>query len=143
MLRAIVMNLLLVWVGQSFATGFEENPCRERSLSRLQLKQLNAEVHAATGLQLDHDPYSCSLNGHVSSYAVRVTPRTRMVPSAGTKGVAISFARRVAMEGERFTLWTLRYAIHFTADAPESALQLRCWRARKSPHGCMTTRCPA
>jgi hypothetical protein len=50
---------------------------------------------------------------------------------------------QIAMEGERFTLWTLRYAIHFTADAPESALQLRCWRARKSPLECMSSSCPA
>jgi hypothetical protein len=224
MLRAIATILLLVWAGQSFATGFEENPCREISLSRMQLKQLKAEVHASAGLQLeDRDPYSCSLNGHVSAYAVTRHVKDpdgserwyegncdlyrstgwdcrfvgqRILDFSGPwrdehAKVFISMsadaflARRrleeawtltgtlaeqnhcdpqqsvaqpllelrsdlaypfnhlqIAMEGERFTLWTQRYAIHFTANAPESALQLRCWRARKSPHECMTTSCP-
>jgi hypothetical protein len=224
MRRAIAMILLLVWSGQSFASGFEENPCRQRSLSRMQLKQLKAEVHAATGLQVDDDIYSCSRKGRVSSYLatrhVRDTNGSehwyegtcdrdrrrgwdcefvgqRTLDFSGPWGDAhakvfismtadASLARRrleeawtltgtlaeqnhcsppeaavpqllelrsdlsapfyqlqIAMEGERFTLWTLRYAIHFTADAPESVLQLRCWRARKSPLECMSSKCPA
>ena len=49
---------------------------------------------------------------------------------------------QVAMEENRVTLWTTRYAVHFTASSPEAALRLRCWRPRK-PFECMTTRCPA
>jgi len=49
----------------------------------------------------------------------------------------------VAMENERFTLWTTRYAIQFTADATEGGLHLRCWRPRKSPTECLISRCPA
>lgn len=50
---------------------------------------------------------------------------------------------QVAVEAARFTLWTTRYAIHFSADAEEEALQLRCWRPRKSAQECLSSRCPA
>jgi hypothetical protein len=50
---------------------------------------------------------------------------------------------QVAVDGERFTLWTTRHAIHFTADGADQPLQLRCWRPKKSPLECTSSRCPA
>jgi hypothetical protein len=41
----------------------------------------------------------------------------------------------------RFTLWTTRYAIHFTAESPGSGLHARCWRPPKQ-FECFTAPCP-
>ena len=225
MVRAIPLLLLIAWAGPVFATGFDEIPCPKYALSRAQLAQFAAKVHADTGLQLeDRAPFSCSRGGTVSVYSATIRAqdpdgaeswvetqcefdrettweckyigqrilRFRGPWRDGDAEVFISktangvLARRrldeawaltgtlreqnhcdpresagqqllelksdlaypwntfqLAMEDERVTLWTTRYAVHFTAGSPEAALQLRCWRPRKSPMECLTTRCPA
>ena len=228
MVRPIPWILLLAWASPAVATGFDEDPCRQQSLTSGRVQQVDAQVHAATGLHLeDRKPFACRNAGYVTVYGTtrHVTDPdgserwyeahceyrrmfstkmdcrfigqriVRVSRGPGREGEARVFiplesdgalirrrlddalalastlgeqnacdpqpaaaqqilelradlsypssGLQVAMEGERFTLWTLRYAVHFTAGTPDSALHLRCWRPKKSPHECLTSSCPA